>query len=514
MTETPRPPLRFGQYDYAGMACMFSYAACSVIIPLCLVAIAGDLGFSLEDDPANGGGDDSGGSGGSLGGLLHMARSAAIVASMLYSGLAAAKWGMTRSLAASMLLMAGGMVACALSPVYGLLLAAVLLAGLGEGIIEALATPYVQDLHIDQPGRYLNFIHGFWSVGIVTATLGLGFLLDAGVNWRWCFFGLAILLILPYALLMAPNAALRAARRMARQTISGRGAAEMPAEAAEAAEAAPNAAAPAPRLSHRGRRLPSHSAADIWRQAVDIMRRRHFWLFFAAMFFAGGGEFGMTFWIASFVKVQLQSTFVQAGVATACFAGGMMAGRLLSGVFVPQRHLARLIVATGLAAVVGSFVFAAWRPEAPPPETASAILDQTAEAPLATAPSATAALATPPPETAAAAAMSPAMRLGLVFGLLFLIGLATAPFWPSIQSYCADRIPDVDTTMLFILLSCAGVPGCGFFTLAMGWVRDRGGFYAAFWLVPAAFLCMSALIAWDVLLAKKQKNISLPPLPP
>ena len=42
-------------------------------------------------------------------------------------------------------------------------------------------------------------------------------------------------------------------------------------------------------------------------------------------------------------------------------------------------------------------------------------------------------------------------------GLLFLAGLATAPFWPSVQSYATDRLPAADTTMLLILLSCAGI---------------------------------------------------------
>jgi fucose permease len=89
-------------------------------------------------------------------------------------------------------------------------------------------------------------------------------------------------------------------------------------------------------------------------------------------------------------------------------------------------------------------------------------------------------------------------HLWLFFGLLFLAGVASAPFWPSVQSYCADCLPETDTTMLFILLSCAGIPGCGFFTWLMGYIGNQGGGLGrAFYLVPACYLALAALIGYD-----------------
>ena len=88
--------------------------------------------------------------------------------------------------------------------------------------------------------------------------------------------------------------------------------------------------------------------------------------------------------------------------------------------------------------------------------------------------------------------------LWVLFGLLFLSGFATAPFWPSVQSYCADRLPHCDTTMLFIILSCAGIPGCGVFTWLMGYLGNlSGGLATAFYLVPACFLTLTVLIGFD-----------------
>jgi fucose permease len=100
------------------------------------------------------------------------------------------------------------------------------------------------------------------------------------------------------------------------------------------------------------------------------------------------------------------------------------------------------------------------------------------------------------------------------FALLFLSGIATAPFWPSIQSYCADRLHENDTTMLFILLSCSGVPGCAFFAWLMGYLGDRAnGLTVAFYLVPACYLILALLIGcdWLCLNASKHRNTKTNP---
>jgi fucose permease len=99
-------------------------------------------------------------------------------------------------------------------------------------------------------------------------------------------------------------------------------------------------------------------------------------------------------------------------------------------------------------------------------------------------------------------------HLELFFGLLFLSGIATAPFWPSIQSYCADCLPKNDTTMLFILLSCAGIPGCGFFAWLMGYIGNHGGLRNAFYLVPACYLLLAAIIEYDRVRHKRQERIN------
>ncbi|MBX7256165.1 MAG: MFS transporter [Candidatus Hydrogenedentes bacterium] len=389
--------MNFGRYDYAAFLTFFTYAAGSVVIPVVLVQLARDLGFSLETG------------GMSAGGALHLGRTIPMVASMLVCGFAAGRWGVKRSLGWSVLLMACGMGLCALSPMYGMLFAALMVAGIGEGVIEGLATPLVQEQHPEEPGRYINFSHGFWSVGVLTTVLVSGVLLSLGVSWRVHTGCVALLGLFPALLLLLPES--RAA------------------ENKESIE-------------------PLHWRTT-WNHAYAICRTPRFWLFFAAMFVAGGGEFCLTFWCASYIQLNFTTAAWAGGVGTAFFAGGMVIGRTGWGYLIQQRHLKQLVLYSAIAGA-GITLF-----------------------------------------------MPAVTNLWLFFGMVFLAGLASAPFWPSLQSHCADRLHESDTTMLFILLSCAGVPGCGFFTWLMGVVGNHSGLGTAFYLVPACYVVLALLTAFD-----------------
>lgn len=399
----------FGRYDFAAFVSFFSYAAGSVVLPVALVPLARDLGFTLEEG------------GMTAGGALHLGRTIPMVATMLLCGFAAGRWGKRRTMGASVALMGLGVLLCAWSPVYGVLFLALMIAGMGEGIIEGLATPFVQALHPEEPGRYINFTHAFWSIGVMVTVLLTGGLLSLGVHWRALVTAAAVLAFIAAAMMLLPN----------------RG----------------------------GTPYPEHDepirAKAVWGQAKDILRLKRFWLFFAAMFVAGGGEFCLTFWCASFIQLSFLDAAWAGGVGTACFAGGMFLGRTGWGYLIRQHQLKHLIVWSALAGAAITLAF-----------------------PFLTS-------------------------LWTLFGLLFVSGIATAPFWPSVQSYCADRLPDVDTTMLFILLSCAGIPGCGVCTWLMGYLGNQtGDLRTAFYLVPACFLILAALIGYDWFSSKTTDDVN------
>lgn len=386
----------FGLYDYAAFLSFFAYAGGSVIVPVILVSLARDLGFTLE----------AGGM--TAGGALHLGRTLPMVAAMLLCGFVSGRWGMRRTLGVSVAMMGLGIALCAVAPAYGILLLALVVAGFGEGVIEGLATPFVQELHPDEPGRYINFAHSFWSIGVMVTVLAAGGLVSLGVPWRVLVAATAILGFMAAGLLL---------------------------------------------IGSKRHSFPEHPEPLHWTtvygQAIVILRQPRFWLFFAAMFVAGGGEFCLTFWCASFIQLNFLDAAWAGGAGTACFAGGMVLGRTGWGYLIKQHQLKYLIIASAIAGTLVTLSF---------PHLGN---------------------------------------LWLFFGLLFIAGIATAPFWPSVQSYCADRMPEADTTMLFILLSCAGVPGCGVFTWLMGYIGDRAGLSVAFYLVPACYVILAGLIGYD-----------------
>ncbi len=393
----------FGRYDYAAFSMFIAYACCSVVIPVVLLDISRSLHFPLEE----------GGMG--AGGALQLGRSIPMVFSMVACGFMAGRWGKARSLGVSCLLMGLGLIGAAFAPLYGILFLAVAVAGLGEGVVEGLGTPIIQDVHEDdEPGRYISFTHSFWSIGVVAMVTFSGLLLYWGVSWRVVvgFAGLAAMV--PTLLFLWP---------------------------------------------YRGPQRPDKHKSLHWStvlgHAGSLFRNRTFWLFFLAMVLAGGGEFGLTFWVANFIRLEFNGGGLAGGIGTACFAGGMIVGRIAPGLLVRQGNLKELIIGAAIMGVVlGIF----------PPFLQS---------------------------------------LWVLFPLLFFLGIASGPYWPCIQSYCVDRLPKEDSTMVYILLSCAGIPGAGFFSWLIGWAGDQWGLRNSFFLVPASYLLMGALIVY---LARKGKR--------
>lgn len=406
----------FGQYDYAAFSGFFLYASGSIALPVTLVILARELGFSLEEG------------GMSAGGALSLGRTMSIVAAMLLCGFLAGRWGKRRTFGAAIVLVGIGLVLCSFAGAYSVLFLSLMVVGLGDGVIEGLATPFVQDLHPQEPGRYINFAHGFWSVGIFVTVLISGALPSLGVSWRLIIAGVACCALAPATLLLGP--------------------------------------------CRKGREYPDHPEPLHWRivhdHAAAILGVRRFWLFFAAMFAAGGGEACLTYWSASYIQLHYATGAWAGGVGLACFSAGMVLGRTGWGFFIRQHQLPRLVVFSALAGVLLTLTI-----------------------PLLT-------------------------DRFLFFGLLFLSGLATAPFWPSIQSIGVDSLPGKDTTMIFILLSCAGIPGNGVLVWLMGWMANRtGGLNTAFYLVPVCYLIVAVLIWADRrIYAARRKNADITTLAP
>ena len=378
--------LELHRLDYASAVAFLAYSASAVVTPICLLILADDLEFTLTG-----------------GGGIEVVRASILVAVMLVSGLVAARWGKVRPLGCGALVIAAGLIVSSAAPSYGIVLVAAAMIGLGCGILEALITPLTRDLHPEDSGRYLNWIHGFWPVGVLTTVLIVGEMLTRGVSWRLIMGCTGLFGVVAASLY----------------------------------------------LHHvRAEDVPAGSASQAVAHMRSILRIRPFWNYMAAMFFGAGAESAFMFWTASYVQLNYDGLPRAGGIGTAIFAGGMIVGRFGSAHTVEQRHLRRLILAS---AVTGFGV----------------------------------SLFVPSIES-----------LGGLYALLFFIGLSVACFWPSIQSCTADRF-DVDTTILFILLSCAGVSGFALTSWLMGWIGDRAGLDASFRVATGMFAMVIVTMSAD-----------------
>ena len=401
MAQTTK--MKFGRYDLACFGSFIAYAASSLAVPMCLIEIANSLSFPLTEG------------GKAAGGALQIGRSIPMVIAMLLCVFLAGCFGKRIVIGTSVLLMGCGIMFAAASPIYITLFASLVIAGLGEGIIEGLATPVVQEIHSDEDaGRYLNFTHSFWSIGTLITTLGVGLALWYSISWRTILFTCGLLSMFPALLFFLPDKKKKFSNEI---------------------------------------KANLNEVTLFWK---NILTTPRFWIFFLIMFFAGGGEFALTFWTATFIRLECGGSAFLAGAATAIFAVGMIIGRMGSAFVIPQNKLYHLILgAAALGITFGSVLFFT-------------------------------------------------NNIYLILILLFIMGISAGPFWPSIQSYCCEeRITAFDSTTLYVMLSCAGIPGCGFFSWLLGATGDILNLRASLMLVPICF----ALVATLTLLERK-----LPPI--
>ncbi len=282
------------RFDFAAYAAFTTYSISSFAIPMVLVQLGRELAFPLENG------------GMAAGGGLHLLRSCAMLFTLLGCGVIIRKIGKRRSMIFSLSMMGLGILSCAFSNAYWMLLPGLALAGLGEGICEGAATPFVQSLHPTKPERYVNVAHSFWSVGIGICVLGAGALLSCGVSWRIILGASGMLTILSTLLFW------------------GKG---YPEETADPA------------------------GGGVWSDTVKILHCSRFWLYCAGMFFGAGAEFCLTFWAASFLQLHFHSGVWLAGVGTAVIALGMFCGRVAFGVIAREENLKWILLGASLGTI-------------------------------------------------------------------------------------------------------------------------------------------------------------------
>ena len=382
--------MKITKLDIVSWGGFMVFSTSSVITPICLPEISKTLSTSLSE-----------------GGGMESARTTIIMIVLLLSGILAQKWGKKPFLTSGQYLLTLGLLLASFANNYITLILSLMMMGIGGGVMEALLSPLVVDLHPDDSGRYMNVTHAFYPIGVMVSALLFGELLTRGVSWRWIFRLTAVEALVIAILLNI----LRFPKPVTAE----------------------------------------HSTGHMIRKIVILPG---FWLFAAAIFMGAGVESAFTFWSTSYVAAYLKDIPRAGALAVMIFAAMMAIGRFLTARF---SHAVSLKMLMGASALLGLVV--------------STLL------PLAG-------------------------TLFWFYVLLALAGLAAACFWPTILAEAAACLK-VDTTMLFVMLSCVGIAGFGFAPWLLGIIGDRSDLKAAFSVMPGFFVILFVVLFFEWRMSKK-----------
>jgi len=142
--------------------------------------------------------------------------------SVLPAGILADMMGKKKIVVAGIAVLAMGTVLAGLSSSFPLLLAALILAGIGYGFFEGSVNAFVSDDYRDKPGFALNALHSTWGVGGFLGPLLAGLILSKFGVWQLNFLvagSIAAATIIPIAATSSPPSPTTESRRRDRPTI-------------------------------------------------------------------------------------------------------------------------------------------------------------------------------------------------------------------------------------------------------------------------------------------------------
>lgn len=276
--------------DIASCLGFIVYAASMVSIPVSLLNMASEIGFNLAE-----------------GGLLEMARTFLLFAVLLIAGKATAYYGKQKMLTLGCILTALGMVSLSMSHTYVMAIISIMLIGFGSGLLEALISPIVQDLHPKNSNKALNIVNAFFPLGILISSFLVGYAITCGISWRFSFQIIALCSILVGLLFLTGN----------------------------------GISFPKPRANFK----------DVY----NIMKHPRLYWLGLAIICAGAIEAAFTFWSASYVRLRFENVAILGAIATSIFAASMFIGRLVTGFlssYIDLRKIIKISSIIGIGACI------------------------------------------------------------------------------------------------------------------------------------------------------------------
>ncbi len=278
--------------DIATWASFMMFATSAIIVAICLPEISRTFSTNLSE-----------------GGGIETARSFVFLLVLLLAGMLAQRWGKKRFLTLGQYLIAAGLLLGSFSQNYAMLVLALMLAGIGGGLSEALLNPLIVDAHPRESGRYLNIAHAFYPVGVMSSALLFGELLTLGYDWRFIFR-------------IAAAAAFLVAILFTTQ------------------------------------RFPPEEIDDSSypKLFASVLRLGGFWLFAAAIFLGASIESAFTFWSRTYVGDYLSDVPRSGAMAVVIFAAAMAFGRFLAGYLSNRTSLSNIMISSGILGIIVSFL--------------------------------------------------------------------------------------------------------------------------------------------------------------
>lgn len=278
--------------DIAAMATMFVFASSATVLPISLVKMSEELSFNLTQ-------------GGSLGFISALVQFIVLLISSYLAG----KLGKLRIIKFALIILSLGLFLFTKSTTYLVSTFLVLFIGFGQGFLEALLTPLVEDLHPGDSGKKMNLLHAFWPIGVSFSVLVFGELLSRGISWRVIFIIIAVA-VLSVLLLYPPSKKVT-----------------LPTSRTD--------------FSHMG----------------EILSKPRFWFLGFSLFFAGGAESAFAFWSASYIQIEYNMEPRAGALGAALFAIGMVIGRLLTSKLTNKFKLKNILLISCILSFGLSLIF-------------------------------------------------------------------------------------------------------------------------------------------------------------
>lgn len=288
-----RPPVAYVRLMVASVLCMIMFGAVQVMPAVCLEALGQELHLDLTQR-----------------GFFLSLRLAVLTACLLVVGHFAERpskriiffWGLIAT--------ALGQLLIAYAPNYERLIIAVVVSGLGFGVVEAIINPLVAQLNPKRCAWALNLLNGIFSLGLVMGALSTGELLERGYGWRISFWLWMIPPAVCAILYLTPR---------------------YPAPTADLDE------------------------LSLKPDVRSFLSQPLFWILVVAMIMGGGCEAGLTLWGPNFCARELGAS-ARGGAWTTILYGVFMAvGRIGSGVIVGRFGTVRLMVVSAVLCGVVTF---------------------------------------------------------------------------------------------------------------------------------------------------------------